>query len=162
MLFGWRQNRQLYIAAVLVLGALFAVSGCDKLKKGEPAKFEPGQEWLQHMRDGIKEHVSDADRASQLLALVDQFENDLEALDQTVQQYYRKIYTVDADYNATATDFRTVFDAFKRERLVFRKRFLDQRFKMAALTTPEEWEQLADIKKGDAVFLNWQRMPGER
>jgi hypothetical protein len=145
------------VTAALVLTLFLAVAGCGKLKKKEPATFEPGQKWLQDMRTHINKVITDTDRKSQLLGVVDQFEQEMEDMDLAVQRYNKKIFAVDSDYNSTAEDFRNVFNDFHQEKILFQKRFLDLRFKMVDLTTPEEWKKLADISSEDTLFLNWQR-----
>lgn len=153
------QSQWRVLATVLVAGLLlvWALPGCSMFKKKETKQFEPGQAWLEDMRSHINKSISDIDRKLQLLEVVNQFELELRKLDRSVQRYYRNLIAVDADYESTVDDFRRVFQDFNQEKQVFRKHFFDLRFKMVDLTTPDEWNKLADISSKDTLFLNWQR-----
>lgn len=150
----WRVLTTVFVAGLLLV---LVLAGCGMFKKKDTKQFEPGQAWLEDMRSHINKSISDNDRKSRLLEVVNQFELELRNLDRSVQRYYQKLIAVDAEYESTADDFRRAFQDLNQEKKVFRKRFMDLRFKMVDLTTPDEWNKLADISSKDTLFLNWQR-----
>ena len=138
------------------MGLLLLFIGCSKKKTTE---FEPGRDWLQTMRKQIIETIADSDRKDTLLKVVSQFDLALGQMDRSVQDFYKKLIAVDENYHSTAKDFQNVFDDFNQKRMSFRERLIDLRFQMVNLTSPEEWNQLADIGNKETLFLNWQRQP---
>jgi hypothetical protein len=157
MHYGFNRRERRALIFVALTGVLLLLSGCSLFKKEKPKPFVPGQAWVADMRSHINDSISDNDRKSQLLNVVDQFELELIKLDVAVQKYYQKLIAVDTNYESTADDFRKVFNDFNQEKQAFRTRFMDQRDQMVKLTTPEEWDKLADISSKETLFLNWQR-----
>ena len=144
----------------LTIAAIFMIfSSCSRHQQETPPDFDPGQAWLQDMRQGIDSTIQDVQKKNQLVSIIDQFESELHGADQVVQAHYQHMIAVDKNIHASPDDFRKVFDEFYKQQLRYRTRFLDLRFQMVALVTADEWDNLTSISKKDTLFLNWQRKP---
>jgi peptidoglycan hydrolase CwlO-like protein len=155
----FRTPVQLFISLVAIL-LIFAV-GCDKSKKKDKAEVDPRQEWADDMRGRVNDNIADTDKKKKVLALVDEMERDLHELDRHVQKVESKFFEVDSNYNATDEDLRGVFEQVNILRKDYRERFMNARFEMRDLVTPDEWEELTDAKKSKTLYMEWQRYPGE-
>ena len=154
----YRFLRKCIIFAAII--AMFIVTGsCTRHKQETPPDFDPGQAWLQGMRQDIDSTIQENEKKQQLLSIIDLFEKELDSLDQAVQDHYQRMIVVDQDINATGDDFRQVFKAFHKQQQIHRTRCLDLRFQMVGLVSAQEWDKLTSFNKKDTLFLNWQRMP---
>jgi len=150
--------RQLTIV-VSSIAMLLMFGGCSRHQQETPTDFDPGQAWLQDMRQNIDTTIEDTEKRDQLLTIIDSFESELNVLDRAVQAHYEHMIAVDNNIQAGPDDFRVVFDVLHDQQVQSRTRFLDLRFQMVALVTPEEWENLTSISKKDILFMNWHRKP---
>lgn len=147
------------IIFVAILAVFMITGGCTRHKQETPPDFDPGQAWLQDMRQEVDSTIQDNEKKEQLMSIINQFEEELNGLDKAVKGYYQRLIAVDQDIQSSPDDFRQVFNAFHKQQLWHRNRFLDLRFQMKELVTADEWDKLTYISKKDTLFLNWQRMP---
>ena len=75
------------VLAVCVLLGLTFTYGCGKIRKKDA--FEPGNEWIEDMRDRVSENVDDPGKRTRMLALVDQFEKDLLEVDRIIDSRFK-------------------------------------------------------------------------
>ena len=103
------QNRGVATGAVLALVIVAAVfTGCGKK---EMAPYGPGGSWVDDMRSRITENIADPDKATQLIEQVDRIEFVLTDLDNELRGYYKKMETLDQDYNSTREEWQKEFDS---------------------------------------------------
>ena len=146
--------------SVLALCVLLGlVSGCSMF--GKKAEFEPGSEWVEDMRERVRETIEDSDKQTEMMALVVQVERDLFELDRVVRTLYADLRTLNDNYNATPEEFRKVISDFEADRKIVQDRITDSGFKMRDLSTPEEWKELTDIKKRKGLYKQTIRQPGQ-
>ncbi len=145
------------LAPCVLLGL---VSGCSMFGKKEKAEFKPGSEWIEDMRDRVRENIEDPGKKTDMLAVVDQVEKDLWELDRVVRKLYANLRTLNDNYNASPEEFRKVISEFEADRKEVRDRIVDSRFKMRDLSTPEEWKKLTDERKSKGLHRQTIRQPG--
>jgi hypothetical protein len=137
-------------------------TACTKGKPNE-SKFVPGEAWLKDKRARIERVMTDRYKKTELMALVDQTERDVQELDLAVQTMYGDLASLDRDYNSSPDDFRKAFSKLNAKRQKLRTSFIDARFKMKNLVTPDEWKKLTEInwvtRKG--LFIESIRHPGQ-
>jgi hypothetical protein len=102
------------------------------------------------MRAYIKT-IPDPERIEQLIEQLDKLKQDVTELNRTTQQYHTDIRMLFTNYDATQTDFRNLLDEFNTARKRLQQKILTSHFKMKDLTTPEEWQTLAELEE-KAVF----------
>jgi hypothetical protein len=147
------------IILVAILAVLMITGSCSRHKQETPPDFDPGQAWLQDMQQEVDSTIQDNEKKEQLMSIINQFEAELNGLDETVKGHYKRLIAVDQDIQSSPDDFRQVFNAFHKQQLWHRTRFLDLRFQLKELVTAGEWDKLTYISKKDTLFLNWQRKP---
>jgi len=155
--YGWHS-----LFAVLALCALLGLaSGCSTFGKKEKAEFEPGTEWIEDMRARVIENIEDPGKKTQMLALVDQTEEDLLEVDRLMLKLYADLSKLGENYNATPEEFQTVITEFEAHRNEVRDRVIENRFKMRDMSTPEEWKKLTDNSNRKGLYKQTIRQPGQ-
>ena len=136
-----------FLAFILLFYLTF---GCSRgIKKAE---FEPGEEWITDMRERIEASIDEPNKKNQMLLMVDQIEDDLIKLNQTIRKHYADLFTIDRNYEALPEDFRKQFAHFNRSRYQIRNQIIETRFQLKELVTPEEWKKLTDVSKKKGLF----------
>jgi hypothetical protein len=159
-----RTDKLAAVAVLLVLCIAVTCTGCGKIKEKRAASKEPaphmGEEWLDGITTAIQDNVHDPSRAGKMLEIVKEIAVDLREIDEIVKKYYADIDALNADYHSTPDDFRKLTEEFNTKTQVFRSKFLDNRFKLKDLATPEEWKKITDQDK--YLMEVWQRQPGAK
>ena len=132
-----------FVRVFVVLGLILLMNGCSHQPLSEK---QSRQQMLEEMRAYL-EKIPDPDRRDQLLALMKTLKQDLAELSQAVDQFGADAQRFNADYDATKEDFHKIFDQFNTSRKTLQQEILTSHYKMKELTTPEEWEDLADLEK---------------
>lgn len=133
-------NRIYYILAgtLCVLGLL---AGCKGLTQVEATK-SAGDE----TRTFISEHVIDEAKAKQMIALVDQLENELMAYVEIQNAHYEALRKKNADYDASRGDLQNLYDAYNRDTRDIGMKIAQTDLDMKKLATPEEWAMISKPK----------------
>ena len=133
-------NRIYYILAgtLCVLGLL---AGCKGLTQVEATK-SAGDE----TRTFISEHVIDEAKAKQMIALVDQLENELMAYVEIQNAHYEALRKKNADYEAIREDMQNLYDAYNRDTRTIGMKMAKTHLEMTKLATPEEWAVISNPK----------------
>jgi hypothetical protein len=133
-------NRIYYIlgAALFMLGLL---SGCTTLTPVEATK-SAGDE----TRTLISEHVADEARAKQMIALVDQLDNDMMAYVESRSSLNEALIKKSADYDASREDMQNLYDTYNRDTRAIAEKIAHTHLDMKKLATPEEWAVISKPK----------------
>jgi septal ring factor EnvC (AmiA/AmiB activator) len=126
---------------ILMIALLFC--GCSHQKI---LKRDSNHQVLEEMRAYIKT-IPDPERAEQLLAQLDNLKQDVTDLNRTTQQYHTDIRMLFTNYDATQADFRNLLDEFNTARKRLQQNILTSHFKMKDLTSPKEWQTLAELEE---------------
>ena len=157
-----RAGRLVVTVGLLVLCVALACTGCGKIKEKKAKSKEPapymGDEWLDGIKTAIQDNVHDPGRAGKMLEVVRAIAVDLRDVDEMVKKYYADLADLNTDYNSTPDDFRKLGEEFNSKTQDYRNRFLDNRFKLKDLATPEEWKKITD--QDQYLMEVWQRQPG--
>ena len=132
----------LLLTLVLVGGGL---AGCARERR---APAEVIDDAMQATRDAIKDSVEDRQRRGQLLALVDDLEQLLQAQSADLQELSLRLRRLNADPDATRSAFETEVAVYKERRRARRTRALDIHYTMMDLTRPEEWDDIVERELG--------------
>ena len=134
-------NIRIYYVLVAALLALGLLLGCKSLTPVEATK-SAGDE----TRMLISENVADAARAKQMIALVDQLENDLMAHVEFRAAHNEVLRKKNADFGTTREDLQNLYDAFNRDTRVMGMKIARTHLEMTKLATPEEWAVISKPK----------------
>ena len=117
---------------------MFAASGCGpKLTAGEAAA-----RYSQELRKAVSENVGEAERRTQMLAIVDRMEAVQLRFSQETLDFVRDYRKLNANYDADRPTFDRLFADFNAKRLQARTEALDLHFQMAALASANEWRPI--------------------
>lgn len=137
------------VAILLVLCGSLVLAGCSRGAKTPPV---PGEEWADDLRSRIGKHIDDPEKKDRLLNLVDQDVGIFKKLAQETTTYNKKLIDVDRNYHSTPDDFRTVFSKYNQTRYRLRGQSLEVRFRMQALCTLEEWNEISEFRTKKGLF----------
>ena len=137
---------------ILTIALLFC--GCSHQKI---LKRDSNQQVLEEMRAYIKT-IPDPERIEQLIEQLDILKQDVTELSRATQQYHTDVRMLFNDYDATQTDFRNLLDEFNTTRKRLQQKILTSNFKMKKLTTPEEWQTIAELEEKAISKLSHQSL----
>ena len=130
------------IWALLLIGVLaIGIAGCKSLTPEESTAAG-----FNEVKASVKTVVEDPARAEQLLALIAEFEKDLDQHREEAKLLGAVLLALNADYNATREDMEHAYDAYEREAEAIGQTIIKAIRDMKALTTPEEWTQISATK----------------
>ena len=132
-----------FVKVFVVLGLILLMNGCAHQQVSEE---QSRQQMLEEMRACL-EKIPDPDRREQLSTLMNTLEQDLAELSQAVDKFGADVQRLNTNYDASKEDFHKIFDQFNTSRKRLQQEILASHYKMKELTTPEEWEDLADLEK---------------
>lgn len=142
-------DRQSLVGTLLVLCAALMVMACSRGSQPLPV---PGEAWADDLRSRIEKHIDNPQKQQQLMGLVDQEMALFQKLAQDTDTFRQKLLAVDKNYASTPDEFRAVFSEFNQKRYGLRSRSMNIRFKMQALCTPEEWQDISHFRTKKSLF----------
>jgi len=134
------KNKIYYILAV-ALFTLGLLAGCKGLTQMEATK-SAGDE----TRTLISERVADEAKAKQMIALVDQLENDLMTYVEIQAAHNEALRNKNADYDASREDLQNLYDAYNRDTRAIGMKIAQADQNLKKLATPEEWTVISKPK----------------
>ncbi len=92
----------------------------------------------------IDKTVQDPGKAKQVQALVGDIISEVKQTYRQNRQYHRKLYELNASYDATPEDFTKILDEMNNDRMRSATKILGMRFKLKELLTAQEWKALSE------------------
>jgi hypothetical protein len=133
---------------VLGLAAVLALAGCSSHHHHGMASEGKGdaywQKGQQDMASLIERTVKDQGKAEQVKSVVSEIVSELKASREQERAGHRRLYELNANYEATPEEFTKVLDDADNQRMQSATKILALRFKMMELMTVEEWKALSD------------------
>jgi predicted nucleic acid-binding Zn-ribbon protein len=138
---------------VVVSLALAGGIGCGK--KNVESAYGPGADWIEDMRERIRDDIKDQDKATKLLAQVDAIESVLVDLDRELLVYYGRVSNLSKNYDSTREDFQKEIDSFNDYRRVRVEELLRIFVKMKTISGRADWEIVSNMDH--TLYESWQR-----
>ena len=152
-----RRRIVLFICLTALIAVLsVSLTGC-RGKKTE-STYGPGNEWIDDMRDRVKDEIDDPEKVAGLMAVIDKMELTLIDMDGMVKDYYTTVAKLDRDYNTTREEFQSAIDQFNTTRRGYLEKMLGCLFEMKEIAGREDWKKMSDIDK--TLYEKWQRSYG--
>ncbi|HEX6691420.1 MAG TPA: hypothetical protein VF110_09785 [Burkholderiales bacterium] len=129
-------------AVPLLLAALLAA--CSHEPKPTLA---PAEGALDELRAAVVREVKDPQRARAAVALVDEMEKLVAATHAGIRAHNDKLKALNANYDATAEEFRAAFRDFNAARDRREDQTLELNRRAKALLTAGEWRELAKLRE---------------
>ncbi|MBX3349712.1 MAG: hypothetical protein KF747_13365 [Nitrospira sp.] len=105
------------------------------------AYWQKGQ---QDMEGLINRTVLDPEKAKQVNMLAGEIIKELKESRERERAYHRQLYTLNASYEAEASEFSKIINEANIQRMQSSASVLSLRFKMKNLMTADEWKALSD------------------
>ena len=105
------------------------------------AYWQKGQ---QDMEGLINRTVQDPEKAKQVNMLAGEIIKELKESRERERAYHRQLYTLNASYEAEASEFSKIINEANIQRMQSSASVLSLRFKMKNLMTADEWKALSD------------------
>ena len=105
------------------------------------AYWQKGQ---QDMEGLINRTVQDPEKAKQVNMLAGEIIKELKESRERERAYHRQLYTLNASYEAEASEFSKIINEANIQRMQSSASVLSLRFKMKNLMTADEWKTLSD------------------
>lgn len=105
------------------------------------AYWQKGQ---QDMEGLINRTVQDPEKAKQVNMLAGEIIKELKESRERERAYHRQLYTLNASYDAEASEFSKIINEANIQRMQSSANVLSLRFKMKNLMTADEWKALSD------------------
>lgn len=105
------------------------------------------QRGVKEMGELIDKTVKDPDRAARVKGLVHEIVEEAKHSDAQHRESHRKLYELNANYDATPEEFIKVLDESHNNSMWAGTKILGLRFKLKEQMTREEWEALTDEMK---------------
>lgn len=129
--------------------AIVTLVGCsshhhhhDMMSGGKSdAYWQKGQ---QDMEGLINRTVQDPEKAKQVNMLAGEIIKELKESRERERAYHRQLYTLNASYEAEASEFSKIINEANIQRMQSSASVLSLRFKMKNLMTADEWKALSD------------------
>ena len=95
----------------------------------------------------VKKHVADPEKAKAANDVAEEIVAELKKSREQNRQYHRRLYELNAQYDATPEEFTKILDEANNTRMQSASRILGLRFKLKSLLTAQEWNALSqDLK----------------
>ncbi len=131
----------------LVSGLLLITAGCG----GHHGEYRHGggtghgaERGVQEMMAAVEKAVPDPEKAKRVQAALTEIVEEAKQSYKQGREYHQKLYTLNADYNATPEDFTKILDELNNSRMRTGAKILAIRFKMKDMLTTEEWKAMND------------------
>jgi hypothetical protein len=119
------------------------IAGCSH--KPKPPALESAEGAFDELRAAVRSEIKDPDKAAQGTSLVDQLESLVKEASKDRKAHDGKIWSLNANYDATEEEFQAVFRGFNVRQKDRQDRVLEINQRAKDLTTAEEWKALAKV-----------------
>ena len=96
------------------------------------------------MKDLIDRTVQDPEKAKRVQGIMEEIVTEVKQLSQQNRELHRRLYELNANYEATPEQFTKILDEMNNTRMRVSMRILGKRFQMKELLSPQEWKALSE------------------
>jgi Spy/CpxP family protein refolding chaperone len=135
------------VLTICAIVLLMTASACSR-PHPSTATYGDGETAMERgtkkMEDLIEKTVKDPDKARKVKAVVNDIVEEAKQSSKQKREAHRKLYTLNADYNAAPEDFLKILDDSNNQSMQSASRILGLRYKIKEMLTPEEWKGLTE------------------
>lgn len=133
-----------FITASAVVVALLMTHGCAGSDEKPEAMGDAVARQIRLMQAAVVNTVADPERREKLLVLIDELGQTFEQHVSDFEIHSKEFQSLYHDYETTNDTLEEKIHAFKELRESQRDRVLELHFKMVALTTAAEWQEITN------------------
>lgn len=140
-----REDDMRMMKLLLVLGmiSVLATAGCGR-HYGRGNADAMGERALKEMSAVIDKAIQDPAKANRSQTIVAEIVEEVKQSYRENRQFHRKLYELNAHYEATPEEFTRILDDMHNARMRSSTKILGLRFKLKELLTAQEWKALTD------------------
>ena len=128
------------VSIALILCCLLGFTGC--MGKEPVSSMDAEKEALDDLRSQVRMVVGDPNREAQAIEIVDSLAGSLDGLRESISQRKLKARTLNADYNATRSQFEQLLSATSDDIRANKENISTKHRELRAAVTSEEWSDL--------------------
>ena len=130
---------------VVVVFALFVTTGCMRPHGHYQGNTQEATERGFHeMEELIDRTVKDTAKAEQVKGTIREIVQEAKLSHQQKRDYHKKLYDLNANYNAPVEDFTRILDEANNASMRSATKILGLRFKIKNELTADEWKELVE------------------
>ena len=134
---------------VIVIAITFTFAGCGGKDAVAPVDVEK-QAW-EDLRNEVRETITSQERESEVIALVDILERDMNTLRGVVDERINRARQLNANYDTTRAEFESFLTKISQQAELQRKNVSQSHAALVSFTTADEW---AEISKARTEAMN--------
>lgn len=96
------------------------------------------------MKALVEKTVQDPEKAKRVQGIMEEIISEVKQLYQQNRELHRRLYELNANYEATPEQFTKILDELNNNRMRVSMRILGKRFQMKEMLSPEEWKALSE------------------
>jgi uncharacterized coiled-coil DUF342 family protein len=132
-------------ALLFGLGILLVSTGCaGHHGPGYGGRAQAMEKGAAEMKALVAETVQDPEKAKRVQAVMDEMMGEVRQLAQQDREFHRKLYDLNANYDATPEQFTKILDDLNNNRMRASMTILAKRFQMKEMLSAQEWKALTD------------------
>jgi predicted nucleic acid-binding Zn-ribbon protein len=131
----------------VVAGLMLATAGCGHhhgYHHGEGDRAASAERGKQAMAEAVQKAVPDAEKAKRVQEAIGEIMDEARQSYKANREQHRKLYELNANYNATPEEFTKILDDLNNGRMRTGAKILAIRFKIKETLTADEWKALTD------------------
>jgi len=144
-----------WLLAGLAILYVASLGGCKKESESYYGPRSAG--WMNEMRARITEEISDPDKSSQMIKILDEIVAMSRELDDSFQEAVKEVAELDRSYNTTREEFAQPIAKFNAKRVDVRDRMVGKLFEMKSTAGRTDWQKLSDVNW--TMFNSWLYLP---
>ena len=133
---------------ICAIAGLMAAPACSRPHHGGVDYYGDGEtateRGVKRMEDLVDKTVKDPVKAQKVKAAVLDIVEEAKQTSKQKREAHRKLYVLNADYNAAPEDFLNILDESNNQSMQSASKILGLRYKIKDMLTPEEWKGLTE------------------
>jgi uncharacterized coiled-coil DUF342 family protein len=113
------------------------------------------------MKALVESTVQDPEKAKRVQAIVEEIMNEVKQLYQQDREFHRRLYELNANFEATPEQFTKILDDLNNNRMRVSMKILGKRFQMKEMLSSQEWKALSEgMEKARSRYRHGREMEG--
>lgn len=130
------------VTALTAAGCAMGHHGAGSYGRGDMgSSVERG---VKEMNALVDKTVQDPEKAKRVRAIVEEIVGEVKQSYQQNREFHRKLYELNANYEAKPEEFTKVLDELNNSRMRSASKILGMRYRMKELLTAQEWKALSE------------------
>ena len=150
------------VRSVALVAGMLLVAGCGHHGYHHGGGMGHGADRGKEVMAAVDKAVTDPDKATRVKDALKEIMGDARESYKQNREFHRKLYELNADYNATPEQFTKILDDLNNNRMRTGAKILATRFKIKEMLTAEEWKAFTDnMNEARARYMHGHEAEGQ-